>query len=127
MHVPRTEIVVTVAVLGLAGIGVVTGAVGHGDDESRRPATDESDGGDEQAVERYYGSECGEEISDGTHGDYVRRAAHDPEGDVRAVAHSDCGKPLSSVKENAARGGPKDHPHGGPPGQTKEKGGPAEG
>jgi hypothetical protein len=127
MRVPRTEIVVTVAVLALAGIGVVAGAVGHGEDERRPPATEQPDEGDDRAVERYYGPECGEQISDGTHGDYVRRAAHDPEGDVRAVARSDCGKPVSSVRAKPASGGRRGHPLGGPPGQAKKKDKPATG
>ncbi|HUF84488.1 MAG TPA: hypothetical protein VMQ81_07855 [Acidimicrobiia bacterium] len=125
MHIPRTEIVVTVAVLGLAGIGVAAGAVGHGDDERRPPATEEPDQGDGQAVERYYGSECGEEIPGGTHGDYVSRAAHTDGADVPAVAQSDCGKPLTSVEKSAKPEGERpDHPLGGPPGQTKDKGKP---
>lgn len=92
------------------------------------PDDGEGDDGEGHALERYYGPECGEQIPDGTHGDYVSRAAHDPEGDVTAVAHSNCGKPLSSVHDAPPAADPTEgegaddgHPQGGPPGQTKDK------
>jgi hypothetical protein len=119
MHVPKPVIVGLFTAVGLFGVGVAAATV---DPEDGKAGGD--DGKSEAPVERYYGPECGEEISDGTHGDYVRRAAHDSEGDVRAVARSDCGKPRSEVLDKPARGGPKGHPHGGPPGQMKEKGKP---
>ena len=165
MHVPKPAIVVFVAALGLLGIGVATAAVGDGEDDpglvpgesttvptiaattttpptTAAPTTaapdngeDDTDQPDGQAVERYYGPECGEEIPGGTHGDYVSRAAHDPDGDVTTVAHSDCGKPLSAVHEPPPEAAtpapeadePKDHPRGGPPGQAKDKGKPKTG
>jgi len=121
MHVPKAVIVGLLGAVGLLGVGAATAAVGDGDEAGG------DDGKADAPVERYYGPECGTEIADGTHGDYVRRAAHDPEGDVRVVAHSDCGKPRSSVTGKPASGGPKGHPHDGPPGQAKKKDKPAEG
>lgn len=121
MLVPKPVIVGLFTAVGLLGIGVVAAAVDPAGDKGG------GDGKPDGPVERYYGPECGEEVSDGTHGDYVRRASHDPDGDVRAVAHSDCGKPVSSVKAKPAPGGPKGHPRGGPPGQAKKKDKPAKG
>ena len=88
------------------------------------PADD--DGG--SSVARYYGPECGAEIPGGTHGDYVRRTA-DEGGDVPTMAQSNCGKPVTSVHDGPPApeapenegGGGGDHPHGGPPGQAKDK------
>ena len=94
MHLPRSSVVVVVAAAALVGIGLATAAVGDGEEARSGPAA-----GDGQAVERYYGPECGEQIPDGTHGDYVRRAARSDDADVSTVARSDCGKPLPSAHE----------------------------
>ena len=104
--------------------------------ETGVPDTEAPDGdgddGEGAAVARYYGPECGAEIPGGTHGDYVSRTAEEG-GDVREMAHSNCGKPLPSVHDTTppaagptddGQGGPTDHPLGGPPGQTKDKGKP---
>jgi len=157
MHVPKPVIVVLFTAVGLLGIGVAAAAVGDDNNEGDTPdeptteptttvpettlpaaagaaqpddAGDAPDDGDGQAVERYYGPECGEQIPGGTHGDYVSRAAQDPAADVSAMAQSNCGRPLVSVHSAPTPGAPEGdgdgeddgegggNPHGDPPGQT---------
>ena len=157
MHVPKPVLALVATALGGFGVGVafatsddaprphVEAAPPSTPDETvdpRQPSQEEdgderSDGGnaDDQRVARYYGPECGAEIPGGTHGDYVSRTAHEG-GDVPTMAHSNCGKPLTSVHDTTpapetpspddggGEDGKPDHPHGGPPGQTKDKGKP---
>jgi hypothetical protein len=79
---------------------VTTTTVEPGDDVTDPDEGDEDGDGEAAGVERWYEG-CGD-FTEGTHGDYVRQAAHDPNATLQSVseaAHSPCGKPIQSVKD----------------------------
>ena len=130
--VPSSEVTTTVPT---STPETATPESGVPDTEAPDDDGDDGEGGGEGTA-RYYGAECGAEIAGGTHGDYVSRTAQEG-GDVPTMAQSNCGKPLTSVHETTPPAaapteddqerGPTDHPLGGPPGQTKDKGKPEKG